>query len=819
MFGREPSFVTRPDVRVHVESAPLHIRGVTGVNSAIVNGIFDPTEELSCGQPVYVKRGDGGKCIHFWSADGDWIVTDIASKGKDGTGWASLKHSGRLEAASVMSDWRVNDGKTFVTQPGVRLHVESKTEALSKANVAAEDLKRLDKKRGFIKVHRYLVSNSSRLPPDMDFVALCPNYFCNVIQALSSPLQPPTSGTEACDPASNKLVSNANLPFGCKSSNEHGGLQCALHLFIRRALATKSSLDVCSVVEALTSWIVQCGVDVCARDNIPLSGRTALHQVAVSGSELSLALVDALLAANASRDAVQRLLDMQDGAGLSALEIAVDQGNVAFAAKLISKGATFRKDFLKSKKDDSEQWQPVVDAVMQQSQEQQLESFLLEIFGVLPEFIADPHHLEQDEDVERIKQGCFKPSSPPPLKSVEREDAAFACLMRSIALTRFPRHCPLVIESRRGLRKYLKMLSGSPDSDFNSSDTPTAENGPIRAHRWVLIVGSHIAYAQNKPFVVHALLDQLKKLQPEQELNTSDSKILQLASDGLQDSATTASQLFGEPDRSSVMHDAILKSLSEQQRKPLERLLKLIGLQRQKDVGVKMFSAAQDQQFFRENGMKDSIVERVQNFVFAGNPGWGKTVVARLYADILQVSGIRNGNTFVEMSAAKALKMGSKAFADEMKKLAADRSKTGPDAVDLPAGKFLVNDCVEVMMNKKRINAKIVATPASKISLPGQPQTYDVEYEDGRKDSVAPDCISRPSAGQKQGGVLFIDEVYDLDPAKNPEGKLILAEIMRIAEDYRDTVSVILAGYKDDIDNKIFSFNIGEALCAARRNY
>jgi hypothetical protein len=41
--------------------------------------------------------------------------------------------------------------------------------------------------------------------------------------------------------------------------------------------------------------------------------------------------------------------------------------------------------------------------------------------------------------------------------------------------------------------------------------------------------------------------------------------------------------------------------LSEQQRKPLDKLLKLIGLQRQKDVGVKMFSAAQDQQFFREN--------------------------------------------------------------------------------------------------------------------------------------------------------------------------------------------------------------------------
>ena len=101
------------------------MRGVTGCCSAEVNGIYDPTDELSCGQPVYVKRGDSGKCIRFWTASGQWLVSLVSDKGKNSSAWASLKHSGRLEAASSMSDWQVTDGKVFSAQADVRVHVES----------------------------------------------------------------------------------------------------------------------------------------------------------------------------------------------------------------------------------------------------------------------------------------------------------------------------------------------------------------------------------------------------------------------------------------------------------------------------------------------------------------------------------------------------------------------------------------------------------------------------------------------------------------------------------------------------------------------
>jgi len=85
-------------------------------------------------------------------------------------------------------------------------------------------------------------------------------------------------------------------------------------------------------------------------------------------------------------------------------------------------------------------------------------------------------------------------------------------------------------------------------------------------------------------------------------------------------------------------------------------------------------------------------------------------------------------------------------------------------------------------------------------------------FDDGNKKMQVPFAqLSRADSKKPQGGVIFIDECYDLKPSTNSEGKLILSEIMNVAEEYRDTVSVILAGYKDDIDNEIFAQNIGMA--------
>lgn len=66
---------------------------------------------------------------------------------------------------------------------------------------------------------------------------------------------------------------------------------------------------------------------------------------------------------------------------------------------------------------------------------------------------------------------------------------------------------------------------------------------------------------------------------------------------------------------------------------------------------------------------------------------------------------------------------------------------------------------------------------------------------------------------------IMITEAYDLDPATSSEGRSILAEIMSVAEKFRDRVTIILAGYQDDIEKKLFAFNVGLASRFEVRNF
>lgn len=50
---------------------------------------------------------------------------------------------------------------------------------------------------------------------------------------------------------------------------------------------------------------------------------------------------------------------------------------------------------------------------------------------------------------------------------------------------------------------------------------------------------------------------------------------------------------------------------------------------------------------------------------------------------------------------------------------------------------------------------------------------------------------------------------YDLQPKTNMEGRAILAEIMSAAEDFRSSLTIILAGYQKDVEESLFAFNPG----------
>ncbi|XP_065661939.1 uncharacterized protein LOC136084823 isoform X2 [Hydra vulgaris] len=67
----------------------------------------------------------------------------------------------------------------------------------------------------------------------------------------------------------------------------------------------------------------------------------------------------------------------------------------------------------------------------------------------------------------------------------------------------------------------------------------------------------------------------------------------------------------------------------------------------------------------------------------------------------------------------------------------------------------------------------------------------------------------RSLAASAKNGVLFIDEAYDLDPKGDSQGKQIVSELLVISENDREHLSIILAGYEDDMNEKLFSYNEG----------
>lgn len=146
--------------------------------------------------------------------------------------------------------------------------------------------------------------------------------------------------------------------------------------------------------------------------------------------------------------------------------------------------------------------------------------------------------------------------------------------------------------------------------------------------------------------------------------------------------------------------------------------------------------------------------------------------------------------------------MGAKKFSAHLSSLTGANVTSGP-----PPSIDRLYTPVDITINGKKFPGTIdfVRTdPGSKVN------TYDVKLANGQiEKDVQANRLEVSATSKTVGGVLFLDEAYDLKPSSEREGQAILAEIMAAAENHRDVLTIILAGYKEDIEKELFSYNVG----------
>ena len=156
----------------------------------------------------------------------------------------------------------------------------------------------------------------------------------------------------------------------------------------------------------------------------------------------------------------------------------------------------------------------------------------------------------------------------------------------------------------------------------------------------------------------------------------------------------------------------------------LSELNQLIGLNNVKKLVNEILAFADIQKERKEQGLNATPL--VLHMIFKGNPGTGKTTIARLLGKILKVKGFLSSGHIIEIERAD-----------------------------------LVGEYIGHTAHKVRDQIK-----------------------------------------KSMGGILFIDEAYSLARGGEKDfGKEAIDALVKAMEDYKNDIILILAGYKDEMDN------------------
>ena len=114
----------------------VHLQGAVGRHAAIINGLYEPTEELVSNVSVYRKVGDTDKWIEY--VDGEWWVKLTENRGDaDGYAKASI-YPAKAPEKCPTDCWQIGIGsgnKNFQPTFSVSISTRASFEAAYAAQV------------------------------------------------------------------------------------------------------------------------------------------------------------------------------------------------------------------------------------------------------------------------------------------------------------------------------------------------------------------------------------------------------------------------------------------------------------------------------------------------------------------------------------------------------------------------------------------------------------------------------------------------------------------------------------------------------------
>lgn len=127
-----------------------------------------------------------------------------------------------------------------------------------------------------------------------------------------------------------------------------------------------------------------------------------------------------------------------------------------------------------------------------------------------------------------------------------------------------------------------------------------------------------------------------------------NEKLVKCLADRVMDEGVEDFQTIIKRDIDDVMAQSKYKNLGEVNEDAMERLQKMIGIQQVKEQVEQFISLVELNQKREEQGMENG--DFTLHSLFLGNPGTGKTTVARIVGEILYQKGIIAEKKFIEVS-------------------------------------------------------------------------------------------------------------------------------------------------------------------------